>query len=84
MSVVNACLITLRRSQYLSECISDSRISRYADSHGITEQDAADACDSYFTTITVVSIVLSSFLNIMNASILAGTESDSSFQINVT
>lgn len=82
MSVVNACLITLRRSQYLADCINDSRISRYASSRGINEQDAADACNTYYTTVTIVSIVLSTVLNIMNASISAGTERDSSFNIN--
>jgi hypothetical protein len=72
MSVINACLLFVRKSQYLAQCNSDSRISRYAESHAMSKQDAANACDAYFIEIAIISIVLSFFFNVMNASVSAG------------
>ncbi|KAG2181656.1 hypothetical protein INT44_008471 [Umbelopsis vinacea] len=69
MSIVNACLIILRKGQYLAQCTTDGRISGFASRNGKSEQNVADDCEHYFITIAIVSIVLSLFFNIMNASV---------------
>ncbi|KAI8582936.1 hypothetical protein K450DRAFT_225552 [Umbelopsis ramanniana AG] len=66
MSVVNTCLLVVRKSQYLAQCSSDSRVTGYVGSNGQSEQDIAEDCENYFIKIAAVSIFVSLLLNIVN------------------